>query len=97
MNQTDLEKTLKYFHRHQIEGYPNRLPDYDKVSHAYWPAKTRGFFYNDETDFCIALLVDDTEDRVYQVGTEANTVGVELKTFEELCIRYKSFTGEELI
>ena len=34
--------------------------------------------------------------KVFQKGTEANTIGVELKTFEDLKVRYESFTGEKL-
>ena len=84
MNKEDLDKTLNIFHK---------LHDTNRVIHYYLPQDCKGYFNHPETDFCITILNDD---KVYQVGTEADTIGVELETFEDLRLRYKSFEGEEL-
>jgi len=94
MNKEDLEKTLQYFHQHEYND-DEYNPKFDKVYNHYLPVKMKGYFYHSDSDFCITIL-DNEENSVYQKGTEHDTVGVELKTFDDLKIRYKSFTGEEL-
>ena len=42
------------------------------------------------------LVVFTKDNAVYQGGTEANTVGCELETFEELVARFESFTREKI-
>lgn len=54
----------------------------------------KGIYYHRTTEFKITILNDDS---VYQVGTECDIIGVELKTFEDLHTRFKSFTGEQLL
>jgi len=92
MNKEDLEKTLKHFHKHKYESDDMWEPK--TINHNYYPAEMKGYFYHPETDFCITILEDG--DKVYQVGTEADTIGIELETYEDLETRYESFTGEDL-
>ena len=90
MNKEDLDKTLEHFHKHDYcFGWGT-----NSIDHNYGQVRTKGNFFHTEEDFSVTIFEDD--DRVYQIGTEADTIGMELKTFEELEIRFKSFTGEEL-
>jgi len=90
MNKEDLEKTLEHFHKHESHYDWER----NSIDHNYGQVKTKGNFYHNEEDFSVTIFEDD--DKVYQTGTEADTIGTELKTFDELKIRFKSFTGVEL-
>jgi hypothetical protein len=55
------------------------------------PKKCRRYYHNEE-EFKIIVFEDDT---VYQLGTEGETIGVELETPADLSKRFKSFTGEK--
>lgn len=65
----------------------------DYHDYACSPRKARRYFHNEE-EFQIIVFQENND--VYQVGTEADTIGVELKTIGALRTRYKSFTGEKL-
>ena len=92
MVKEDLEKTLKYF---SLYEWSYNKDEVRTIDCCYQQVNTKGMYWsnNMDSDFEIVVLEDDS---VYQVGTEADTIGVELKTFEELRIRFESFTGEKL-
>lgn len=56
--------------------------------------QVRWFFHKEEDYFKLAIFTENNT--VYQGGTEANTIGVELETFEELMVRFESFTREKI-
>lgn len=85
MERSDLNKILrKNFTKYSDMLYTDFL---EKPRKASW-------YYNKEEEFHIIVFVED--DTVYQLGTEANTIGIELKTIAALKRRYNSFTGEKL-
>ena len=51
------------------------------------------WYYHCEEEFHL-IIFDSGE--VYQSGTEADIIGIELETLDDLKIRFKSFTGEEV-
>jgi len=83
MTQKDLDKTIKHFRKYSDMDFYEFLKE---------PEKAKWYSHKVE-DFHI-IIFDSGE--VYQAGTEADTIGIELKTFEDLKIRYKSFIGEEI-
>jgi hypothetical protein len=86
MNTADLKKTLKYFSCfHEGEVF-----DYGIINLGV----AKSYFHNVEDYFGITIFNETGE--VYQSGTEADVIGIELKTFEDLKIRYKSFTGYDI-
>jgi hypothetical protein len=85
MERSDLNKILrKNFTKYSVMEYTDFC---DKPRKATW-------YYNKEEEFHI--IVFDADDAVFQVGTEANTIGVELKTPAALNRRFQSFTGTKL-
>jgi hypothetical protein len=70
-----------------------KYSDSDYQEYLYPPRKAR-WYYSKEYDGFHLIVFDD--DSVYQLGTEANTIGIELKTPAALKRRYNSFTGEKL-
>jgi len=86
MERSDLKKILwRNFYKYSESNY---------VSFFEKPRKARWYGSKEFDGFHIILFEDD--DSVYQLGTEANTIGVELKTVAALKRRYNSFTGEKL-
>lgn len=73
----------------------DRVDEVRTIDCNYNQVNTKGLYWsnNIDADFEIVVLEDDS---VYQVGTEADTIGIELKTFEDLKMRFESFTGEQL-
>ena len=64
--------------------------DYHDIS-GNKPKKATWYYHNEE-DFKIIVFEDDS---VYQVGTEADAIGAELKTYPDFAKRFKSFTGKK--
>jgi len=62
--------------------------DYHDIS-GNKPKKCRRYYHNEE-EFKIIVFEDDS---VYQLGSEGETIGVELKTPADFSKRFKSFTG----
>jgi hypothetical protein len=84
MKEKDILEIEKYFVNFSVSDF------YDHVGEA---EPCRGHYYHKEWDsFQLTIFKDG---RVFQAGTEANIVGVELKTLEDLKIRFRSFTEEE--
>lgn len=54
------------------------------------------YFFHKREDFHIIVFKDDNFNAVYQMDDGCGTCGVELETLEDLKIRFKSFTGEDL-
>lgn len=85
MERSDLNKILrKNFTKFHVSNY---------ISYLEKPRKATWYFHK-ENNF--ELIVFNDDDTVYQIGTEANTIGVELKTPAALKRRFESFTGEKL-
>jgi len=84
MKTKDLKKIEKYFTMYSDSDYQD-----------YWssnPEKCKRYFHKME-EFHIIVFEDNS---VYQLGTEAEPIGVELETLEDFKIRFKSFTGEDV-
>jgi hypothetical protein len=92
MNKEDIKKARKHF-RTWGELNRKRISISKEVYSCYLPVPCKGIYTNRETEFRIVIMTDD---KVYQVGSEWDIIGIELETFEDLKIRYKSFTGENL-
>jgi hypothetical protein len=52
------------------------------------------YFHKEQSEFKLVVFIKTSE--VYQAGTEADTIGCELETFEELVIRFESFTRDKI-
>lgn len=85
MKLRDLRKTLQYF-----EGFSDKCEIYDLGQYI---GDAKCYYHREEDYFGITIF---TTGEVFQSGTEADIIGCELKTFEDLKIRYKSFTGYEI-
>ena len=81
MIQEDLNKTLKLFDLYSEMPYVDFLSD---------PEEARWYSHKEEDYFHIIVL---SGNKVYQTGTEADTIGIELETYKDLQIRFKSMTG----
>lgn len=57
-----------------------------------YPERQAKWYNHNMWEFQIIVFDDNS---VYQLGTEAQTIGVELKTLEDFEIRYKSFIGRK--
>lgn len=55
---------------------------------------TKRLFHKECDNFCLVIFIEDN--LVYQGGSEADIIGCELETFEELIIRFESFTKEKI-
>ena len=53
----------------------------------------RKFFHKENDNFKIIIT---SENELYQLNTDHEPWGIELETIEDLKIRFKSFTGEQL-
>lgn len=82
MNKFDINHILERFTKFSDNDYYNY---FDETEKAKW-------YSHYEEEFQIIILEDNT---VYQLGTEADTIGVELTTLSEFVIRFQSFTGEK--
>lgn len=51
------------------------------------------YFHKDSDDFKIIITKDN---ELYQLNTDSEPWGIELNTIDEIKIRFKSFTGEDL-
>jgi hypothetical protein len=51
------------------------------------------YFHKDEDNFKIIITTDN---ELYQLNTDHEPYGIELDTIDNLKIRFKSFTGENL-
>ena len=85
MNKQELEKIELYFHSFR-EGTQH------SIRHGERPGKN--YFHKECDNFHIVVFTDDGS--VYQEGTEAETIGVELETWEDIEVRFLSFTGERV-
>lgn len=72
----------------------DQFSDMDYCEFLYEPVKANWLTHKEEDYFKLIIFPDSQE--VYQGGTEADTIGVELKTYEDLEVRYKSMTGLEM-
>jgi len=67
--------------------------DMDYIDHfsTTEPAK----YYSHKTeDYFNKIIIDDYA--VFQAETGSDLIGIELETFEDLKVRFKSFTGQDL-
>jgi len=85
MTKEDIDKVLERFEQYSDMEYLEFLSE---------PEKARWLMHKEEDYFHIIIFPETN--MVYQTGTEADTVGVELKTYEDLRVRFESFTGEKL-
>ena len=82
MNFTDLKKSLKYFREYSDSDYHQYLRE---------PEPAKWYSHRDQDYFHIIVFRKSGE--VFQGGTEADVIGQEILTYEDLLIRYESFTG----
>jgi len=62
--------------------------------HEYTSGKDgRKFFHKENDNFHIIIT---PENNLYQLNTDHEVWGIELETIEDLKVRFKSFTGENL-
>lgn len=80
----EIKKILKVFTEYSNTDYYEYL---------YPLRKARWLYHNTEDNFKIIIFDDNS---VFQIGTEANTIGIELKNLSALKRRFESFTGEKL-
>lgn len=80
----------KFEINHILEQF-TKFSDNDYYAYFDEPEKAK-WYCHDEKEFQIIIFEDNT---VYQVGTEADTIGVELTILSEFVIRFQSFTGEK--
>ena len=85
MNKSDIKKTEKYFVKYTEGIY--RAPD-------YFSSETCKKYYHKKEDYFHIAIFEGGD--VYQLNNDGEVQGIELNTIEELKVRYKSFTGEEL-
>jgi len=83
MKKEDLDKILPYFRLYSNSVYTSYYRN------GSMPAK---WYSHKGSDF--SIIVFETEE-VYQTGTEVDTIGIELTTYEKFIERYESFTGEK--
>lgn len=86
MERSDLNKILR-------KNF-TKFSDSKYVAYACQPLKASWYFHKGLDNFKLIVLEDD--DAVYQAGTEADIIGIELKTPAALRKRFESFTGEKL-
>lgn len=80
----EIKKVLKVFTEY-----------YDGEYHGFHsPSRKARWLYHNEENFKIIIFDDNS---VFQIGTEADTIGIELKNLSALKKRFESFTGEKLI
>lgn len=84
MKDKDLEIILKKFTMYSDKEYIEFL----------CPERQAKWYYHNMWEFHIIVFDDNS---VYQLGTEAETIGVELKTLKDFEIRYKSFIGRKFM
>ena len=84
MENKELEKIKKYFTMYNDSEYKTYLSE---------PEKCKRYFHKEEDIFKIAIFEDDS---VYQLDTDHEIFGIELQTFKDLKIRFKSLTGEKV-
>lgn len=88
MTKEELAKIDEYFECYQTGTFV------DSIFTFYNGHKAKRYFHKEHDNFHLVVFVDD--DVVYQGGTEADTIGCELETFEELVIRFESFTRDKI-
>jgi len=77
----------------EVEKYFEKYSESDFHSFVSKPEPCRGRYLHKVWDrFQLTIFKDGI---VFQSGTEANIVGIELKTLEDLKLRFRSFVGEE--
>ena len=81
MNKFEINYILELFTKYSDNNYYTFFNEPEK---AEW-------YCHDEAAFQIIIFEDNT---VYQLGTEAETFGVEITTLSEFVIRFQSFTGK---
>ena len=77
----------------EIEKVFTMYSDSEYTSSYDIPKKAKWYLHRGDYEFQIIIFEDGL---VYQVGTEANTIGIELKDIESLVRRFESFTGEDI-
>lgn len=79
----------------KIEEYFNCYSDSPMYSYLWNnPKPCKRYSHKEQSEFHVVVFSDDNE--VYQGGTEADIIGCELRTFEELVIRFESFTRDKI-
>lgn len=84
MTTKDLNIILKRFNKYSDGEYLEFL----------YPERQAKWYSHYMWEFHIIVFDDNS---VYQLGTEGETIGVELKTLKEFEIRYKSFIGRKFM
>lgn len=84
MNKKDLKEIEHYFISYKKGTY------YSSYSH---PINDSNFLSHNDIDwFQIVIFPNDS---VYQLNTDHESYGIELKSLEDFATRFKSFTGQE--
>ena len=83
MTKQELEKIELYFHCF-MEGM---------ISSCFIESQHGKNYFHKESELKIVVFADDS---VYQWGSEAEPIGIELKTWKDMEVRHLSFTGERV-
>ena len=86
MDKEDLKRTLHYFKKFFEREY-GRVYDAE-------PVKARYYWHKGYFDFPIIVFIKTKE--VYQLNSDHEVTGIELKTFVDMCVRFKSFMGYDI-
>jgi hypothetical protein len=86
MEQQEINIVLQYFTSYHKGKYID----------AFWMGEPMisTQYYHNECDWFQIMIFENNE--LYQINTEHEMYGIELKTIDDLKQRFKSFTGEEL-
>ena len=85
MTQKEISKIERYFTCYSTSKLYN---------YRFHEQKSARFMLHKECEF--KLIIFEEDNSVYQAGSEDDIIGVELMTFEELIIRFESFTREKI-
>jgi len=87
MNKEEIKKLEPYFVCYSEGKYTDPIGWCDGES-------CKRFFHKEESNFHIILFPETNV--VYQINTDHEIFGVELETYDELVIRFESFTREKI-
>lgn len=79
----------------EVEKYFTKYSEKDyRDAYSPKPQQVRGMYYHSEEDYFHIVIFKDNE--VYQLNSDHDIQGIELKDYEKLVERFESFTGERM-
>ena len=77
----------------ELEQWFTKYSESDYVDCCTPPEPVRGSYYHKWESFDIVIFKTN---EVYQTNSDHDTQGIELKTMDDIKLRFKSFTGEPI-